>query len=92
MNYQPLPHPLPFLKQVLPLFVLMTFMLQNYDYEKDTIEGFKSRLFQYKTFECGKSEDWVEDNFMSSYKSWAFIESKRTFNLCFKFSILECSR
>jgi hypothetical protein len=91
MNWQPFPHPPPFLKWVIRLFVLMPFMLRNYDWEKDTIEDFKSRLSQYKTIEDGKWEDWVEDTFMSSYESWAFVELIKKFNLCFKFSIFKCN-
>jgi len=67
-------------------------MLQNYNWEKDTIEGFKSILSQYRMFEDGKWEDYDEDNFMSSYGSWAFIESVRTFNLCYKDVVLKCRR
>jgi len=56
-------------------------MLRNYDWEKVTINSFKSKLEDYKMFKEGKWEDWVEDVFMSSYGSWAFSESVTTFHL-----------
>ncbi len=91
MNWQPPPCPPPFLKWVSPLFMLMPFMLRNYN-QKDIIEGFKSKLSQYRMFKDGKWEDQVDANFMSSYGNWAFAKSKRIYNLCFKFSILKCSK
>jgi hypothetical protein len=55
MNWQPPPHPLAFLKRVRNLFVLLPYMLRHYDWEKDIIDGFKSRLQQYMKF---KDEKW----------------------------------
>jgi hypothetical protein len=58
--------------------------------KKDTIDGFKSKLEHYKMFKEGKWEDWVEDVFMSSNGSWAFLKSMTTFHL--NLSILGCSK
>lgn len=71
----PPPPPPPFMKQIIVLFVSVLYMLQHYDWEKDTIDIFKSKLPQYRQFKNGKWEDWVEDIFMSSYRSsWSFVE------------------
>jgi hypothetical protein len=69
MDCQPPPHPPIYLKLVPSLFVLFPYMLCHYGWEKDTIDGFKSKLQQYKKFEDDKWDDWVEDMFMSSYAS-----------------------
>jgi hypothetical protein len=89
MAWHPPPPP-PFLKKIPILFVLMPYMLQHYNWEKDTIDGFKVRLAQYKQFESSKWEDWVEDVFMSSYDNWSFAESVNehktlTFNCSLRF-------
>ncbi len=46
MNWQPPPRPPPFLKHVPNIFVLLPYMLSHYDWEKDIIDGFKSKLQQ----------------------------------------------
>ncbi len=86
MNWQPTPHPPTFLKCVSSLFVLLPYMLCHYDWEKDPIDGFKSKLQQYMKFEDDKWEDRVEDIFMSSYGSWSFVELVRKLHLHFEFN------
>jgi hypothetical protein len=48
------PPPLPFMKQIPTLFLLLSYMLRIYDWEKYTINIFKSRLAQYRQFKNGK--------------------------------------
>jgi hypothetical protein len=48
------PPPIPFMKQIPTIFVLLSYMLQHYDWEKHTINIFKSRLAQYRQFKNGK--------------------------------------
>jgi hypothetical protein len=47
MACHPPPPPLPFMKQIPTLFVLLLYMLRHYDWEKYIIDKFKSRLAQY---------------------------------------------
>jgi hypothetical protein len=54
MNWQPPLHPLVFLKRVPSFFGLLPYMLHQYDSEKDNIDGFKSKLQQYKKFKNNK--------------------------------------
>jgi len=89
MNWQPSPHPPPFLKHVLSFFLLLPYMLHHYDWEKDTIDGFKSRLQQYK-FEDDKWYAWVEEIFMFSYGSRSFAKSIKELHLHFEFNHLLC--
>ncbi len=42
MAWHPPPPPPPFLKRILTLFVLMSYMLQHDNWEKDTINKFKA--------------------------------------------------
>lgn len=64
-------------------------MLHHYDWEKDTIDGFKSRLQQYK-FEDDKWYAWVEEIFMFSYGSRSFAKSIKELHLHFEFNHLLC--
>jgi hypothetical protein len=57
MNWQPPSHHLVFLKRVPSRYVLLPYMLRHYDWEKDTIDGFKSKLQQYMKFEDDKFDD-----------------------------------
>ncbi len=88
MNWQPPPLPLPSLKHVRSLFALLPYILHHYDWEKDTIDGFKSKLQQYKKFEDDKWDVWVEDIFMFSYGNWSSTKSIREVHLHFEFNHL----